>query len=298
MRTTFVMAAIIVLVASLALPTAGFAWSVPGKSVVAQAQKPTPAAHTQKPAAPAKPDLGMTNEAVIKMVKSGLSEDLIIGAIKGATKKSFDLSADGLIALKTAGVSDKIMMIMSGIEPPPPPVTAPTPAPKIEPTVPTREPGFYISVTGKETPLDPSVITGGKVGTKRMMLTGGFGKAKMKAIVKGERASIRVSMPTDLIFVAGNGLSHPNEISIVKFGIEDKSRVFQVGETGAFSGVRSGIRDEDSMPYKAEKIGPGTFKLVLDKPLPPGEYALMSAAMVQVSLAGTSGKLWDFGVDR
>jgi hypothetical protein len=129
-----------------------------------------------------------------------------------------------------------------------------------------------------------------------MFMTGGIGKAKMKAIVKGDRSGMRVSMPTDLIFVTGNGLSQP--ISIVKFRIENKSRVFQVGEASPFSGVSTGIRDQDAVPYKAEKIGPDTYKLVLDKPLPAGEYALMSPAMVQVSMSGATGKLWDFGVDK
>jgi hypothetical protein len=49
-----------------------------------------------------------TNNAVIKLSKAGLSEDLIISTINGSYG-DFDTSADGLIALKSAGVSDKVV---------------------------------------------------------------------------------------------------------------------------------------------------------------------------------------------
>jgi hypothetical protein len=48
----------------------------------------------------------LNNDSVIKLVKAGLSEDLIVSTINGAPG-SYDTSADGLIALKTAGASDK-----------------------------------------------------------------------------------------------------------------------------------------------------------------------------------------------
>jgi hypothetical protein len=50
----------------------------------------------------------LTNGAVIKLSKAGLSEDLIVSTINGSYG-DFDTSADGLIALKSAGVSDKVV---------------------------------------------------------------------------------------------------------------------------------------------------------------------------------------------
>ena len=50
----------------------------------------------------------LNNDSVIKLVKAGLSDDLIVSTIN-ASPGSYDTSADGLIALKTAGVSDKIL---------------------------------------------------------------------------------------------------------------------------------------------------------------------------------------------
>jgi hypothetical protein len=72
----------------------------------------------------------LNNDAVIKLVKAGLSDDLIVSTIS-ATAGSYDTSADGLIALKTAGASDKIVVaiVAKTAAPEPPAAAAPaTPA--------------------------------------------------------------------------------------------------------------------------------------------------------------------------
>lgn len=50
----------------------------------------------------------LNNDSVIKLVKSGLSEDLIVSTISGSTG-TYDTSAAGLAALKGAGASNKII---------------------------------------------------------------------------------------------------------------------------------------------------------------------------------------------
>jgi len=50
----------------------------------------------------------VNNESVIKLCKAGLSDDLIVSTIK-ASPSNFDTSADAIIALKTAGASDKVI---------------------------------------------------------------------------------------------------------------------------------------------------------------------------------------------
>src|ERR1039458_6783058 len=76
--------------------------------------------------------LSLNNEAVIKLVKAGLSDDLIITTIN-MMPGSYDTSPDGLIALKSAGASDKVVGAIvtkaSATAPPPPAPVAPTPPP-------------------------------------------------------------------------------------------------------------------------------------------------------------------------
>jgi hypothetical protein len=59
------------------------------------------------PAAPA-----LTNAQVIKMAKSGVDEDTIVGAIHDATSIQFDLSPDALIQLAQNGVKGKVVSAM------------------------------------------------------------------------------------------------------------------------------------------------------------------------------------------
>lgn len=51
------------------------------------------------------------NQSVIKMLKAGLSEEVVIGKIK-TSKTGFDLTTDGLITLKENGVNNNVIEAM------------------------------------------------------------------------------------------------------------------------------------------------------------------------------------------
>jgi len=53
----------------------------------------------------------LTNDAVVTMVKAGLSEDLILNKIK-TSQGQFDLSIQGLVRLKESGVSEAVIKSM------------------------------------------------------------------------------------------------------------------------------------------------------------------------------------------
>jgi hypothetical protein len=57
------------------------------------------------------PGATLKNEDVVNMVESGLQESVVIAAVH-ANPENFDLSANGLIALKKAGVSDAVIQAM------------------------------------------------------------------------------------------------------------------------------------------------------------------------------------------
>jgi hypothetical protein len=71
----------------------------------------------------------LDNASVVKLVKAGLSEDLIVTTINSSPGK-YDTSANGLIALKKAGATDKevaaVVVKASGVSAGAP---SPTPAP-------------------------------------------------------------------------------------------------------------------------------------------------------------------------
>jgi hypothetical protein len=78
----------------------------------------------------------LNNDSIIKLVKAGLSEDLVISTIS-ASPGTYDTSASGLIALKQAGVSDKVVeAVLVKSATPSPAALAPSGAPASEPTAP------------------------------------------------------------------------------------------------------------------------------------------------------------------
>jgi hypothetical protein len=50
----------------------------------------------------------LTNDSVVKLVKAGLSDDLIVSTVN-TQPGAYDTSADAIIALKSAGASDKVL---------------------------------------------------------------------------------------------------------------------------------------------------------------------------------------------
>lgn len=53
----------------------------------------------------------LTNENIVKMAKAGLSEDVIAATVNASPGK-YDTSPDGLVKLKTSGVSDKVITLL------------------------------------------------------------------------------------------------------------------------------------------------------------------------------------------
>jgi hypothetical protein len=98
----------------------------------------------------------LNNDGVIKMVKAGLSDDLIVSTIN-AQPGSYDTSAEGLNALKAAGASGKVLVaiVMKTAGPaqvapatpaPIPPLTAPAVTPTTTPAPCSPAPTMQLSL--------------------------------------------------------------------------------------------------------------------------------------------------------
>ena len=95
----------------------------------------------------------LNNDAVIKLVKSGQSEDTIVSTIN-TSPGTYDTSAEGLTTLKAAGASDKVVAAIvgkasAGATPavaPIPPSPAPAASPGAAPVPPVAEPQKQLSL--------------------------------------------------------------------------------------------------------------------------------------------------------
>jgi hypothetical protein len=258
----------------------------------------------------------MTNEDVLKMVKAGLGDPVVMAAVRGAKKTAFELSADGLIELKTAGVSDSVIAVMldpaapvvvaAAVAAPAPPPPPPPPDPN-DPLSP-HDAGVYIDVgsgTPKLVAMEPTSFKQGKSGgffTSAMTM--GIKKMKWKAVVPSSRAvqRTRSGSPSFYFYFEKKssidaGATNPSEFVLARMSPKSDKRELIVGEAGAF-GASSGTREKDSIEFRTEKLGPGVFKVSPSETLGPGEYCFFIASgSSNPSQAGATGHLFDFGVD-
>ena len=106
------------------------------------------------PAATAQNQEGLTTDGVARMVEAGLSDDVILARLH-KENKAFDLSADDMIRLKKAKVSDAVLQAM--IDPkaelkPAPTAVAPVPQPAT------------IQVPSIQIPVIPAIATANRSG--------------------------------------------------------------------------------------------------------------------------------------
>jgi hypothetical protein len=261
----------------------------------------------------------LTNESVVKMVKAGLSEGVILSMVKTQPAK-YSVNPDKLIELKSAGVSDSIVAAMvernAGAGPVAPNPTVATGNPN-DPMAP-HDSGIYVYSNDRNGEYKMTVLeqaayqgskTGGLLGTA---LTYGIKKAKMKAVIPGQHASIRTpdSQPVFYFYfedkAAGLGkgafgagaVSNPNQFALVKLAVTKTSRETIIGEFGAL-GSSTGTNEKSMVTFKSERLRPGLYKVVATGPMAGGEYCfLVSQINMGAYGAGAAGasQIFDFAV--
>jgi hypothetical protein len=243
----------------------------------------------------------MNNDAVIKLVKAGLSDDLIVTTIN-SSPGTYDTSASALITLKQAGVSDKVVSAMvlkanapaqAAVAPVPPP--APVSADPDDPVAPHGV-GVYIfsgsAPSGaKMIMLKPSfyaekIASGGALSG----MTYGLTKVKNKDVVTGAHANVRITDSPSLTFGPSLGYaSTPIEFVLRKFDIKKDTREVVLFSRSAYSGPGA-TEDNGATGFIYTKLRPGVYKITLNAPLSPGEYGF-------VDTGGLNKSVFDFGKD-
>jgi hypothetical protein len=109
-----------------------------------------PAVYAQQPVAqPAQQSLN--NDAIVKLAKAGLSDDLIVNTVN-TSPGAYDVSPDGLIALKSAGISDRVVSAIvakSSAAAQSAPAPAPAPVAPLAP-IPAAGPAKFLLAEGSD----------------------------------------------------------------------------------------------------------------------------------------------------
>jgi hypothetical protein len=245
----------------------------------------------------------LTNETIVKMVKAGLGDDVIVSTITSQQAK-FATAPDDLIALKGAGVSDKVIGVMvermvaiNSAAPPPavaPAASAPAPAPATSGTpAPVTEVGVYFLKGDIWADLHPEVVNFKTGGVLKTIGTAGIVKGDVNGRVNGDHSKTQLKTPVTLLVYTHEGVDI-TEYQLLRLRESKDAREFRT-VTGGVMHV-SGGATRDLLPFESKKIAPRTYQIMFPN-IGSGEYGLLPPASSDAtSSSGRIGKIYSFRI--
>jgi hypothetical protein len=258
--------------------------------------------HAQGPSKPTPATL--TLEDVVGMLKSGLSEDLVITTIK-SKGKPFDLSPAEITELKNSGISETVIGYLLD---PTKPYTAPAPRASpagttVAPAIPAElldplaaktppEPGIYYLRDGRSfvfLNLKPVVPT--KQDSKNTKLFG-LVKGHIIGSILEPKADVRIKAGEEAIFVlrlAEKGTI--DDYALLRLDPADGRRNLDFGKTPGKPVFPIEVR----AAFQNKRLAQGIYRLSV-RQAEKGEYLFLILGSGDES-KGLLGKGCDFGVD-
>lgn len=262
------------------------------------------------------------NQIVMDLVRAGLGNDAIIAKI-ATSETTFNTDTTALIALSEAGVASDVIaaMITAGSTP----QVQAAPAFSMDspdPSVP-HYPGVYILADWLPDPrmqvIDATISnqtrTGGFLG---YALTGGIASMSFRTAIPSRAARVvtqnhrptfyfyfdqATSAPSggarDGFWMSG-AVNSPAVFSLVQFEVKRDRREARVGSFN-IAGARSGVMEEDQIPFSYTLISPGVYEVVPNIDLEPGEYGFLFSTSTGggVGMAGVgamTARIFDFSI--
>lgn len=238
----------------------------------------------------------ITNDDVIKMNGGKVSTDLILKKIN-LSKTNFNTSTDALIALKNAGVSDKIVKVM--MNPPANTASNVTTAnikehpQDLPPPTKLSMPGIYYEQFTPKTDyimIEPTTTNQTKKGGFGESIgnhySGGISGISTKVGLAGEHSSTTITdqRPVFYFYLSMDGkdinevkestyegVASPKEFVLVKATTSKSGRQIQIARRSSFSqeeGFSKGV-----VEYKTVKVSDRLYKVYFENDVPAGEYA-------------------------
>lgn len=232
----------------------------------------------------------LTDDSIIKMTKAGLDENIIVQTINSEPAK-FSTSADDLIKLKQAGVSDRVLAAMLAKENP----TAAPPASSTSALPPgVDEVGvYYKEKDGTWKEMDPEIINFKSGGFLKSLATQGIVKEDMNGHLKGASAKLALTKPTEFLIYAPPGVV-ADEYQLLKLRVNSNNREFRSTTGGVFHSSTGAKRDD--VPFVANKIAPHLYEFSFPADGTIGEYGILPPGSVSTSNAASGGVLYTFKI--
>ena len=238
----------------------------------------------------------MNNEGIVKLVRSGLSEDLILNVIR-QRPGNYIVGANELVMLKDGGVSEKLIVAMldkakpegatdvTPKGPASPTTTAAKPAPASIPG-----PGIFYQKDTNSFELIMEDVDWQTKGAMKNMASVGFIKKDLAGQISGPSSRNFLINPIEILISPTRGMT-VNSYILLPLKPTDGERHFIVGPVNTKSGLAKG-----AIAFGVEKIGENAYRMVLPTQLNPGEYGIL--ASIPSTAASAIQKMYTFRILR
>lgn len=234
----------------------------------------------------------LTNDLVIKLVRAGLSEDLIVQTVN-SQPGTYALGADSIVALKRAGVSDKIIGAMlkrndtAGTKP------VSGVGPDLSASGYPSEIGVYIKRDNQWVEIQPEVINWKTGGVLKSIASAGIVKGDVNGHLQGKSSRNKVNTPFEFCIYAPEGVAI-TEYQLLRLRDKNEYREFRT-VTGGVLHVKGGAM-RDLVEFEGKKMASRTFVVNLQN-LSSGEYGFLPpGAFASASSSSSLGKMYTFSV--
>jgi hypothetical protein len=252
------------------------------------------------------PPRPLSNQDIVRMVKAKFDDATIVKAIE-TRRSSFDLSVDGLLRLKDAGVSQPVIqaMLATGADrkavqiapaPPPAPVPVAVAPPKPLPASPDvpDEVGVYQVLRGKLIAIEPEIVNWRTGGVVKNAVTLGLDKGHVNGTVAGPSSQLSIASDRGIEFyircLDGNSAS---EYQLLHFWEKSDRREFRSVTGGVLHA--SGGAENNVIAFQFEKVAPRTYKVELPN-LANGQYGFLAPGAAASADLASRGKVYTFRI--
>ena len=233
----------------------------------------------------------LSNGSIVKMIKAGLGEDLIVSVIQSQPGK-YSSTPDDLVKLKQQGVSEKILaaMVAKGSAAPVPSITTASTS-IVDPDLPQGiDIGVFSKKAGQWEEMLPEVVNWKTGGVMKSIASAGIVKGDINGHIAGEHSRNSVTSPLEVVIYAPEGVAI-TEYQLLHLHEEKNSREFRT-VTGGVMHVTGGAT-RDVIPFEGKKIASRTYKVLLPN-LAAGEYGFLPPGAVMSSNSASIGKMYTF----
>jgi hypothetical protein len=228
----------------------------------------------------------MSNGSVMKMVKAGLGDDLVVQTIN-TQPGQYSTDADSLVTLKGAGVSDRVITAM--INKSRRQITN-VPEKQVELSDVNEIGVYYKDRSGKWTPIEPEIVHIKSGGFVKSTVTHGIIKPDHNGHLNGRESKLALQAPIDILIYVPEGVS-ANEYDFLRFRINSDNREFRVLTGGIIHST--GGADRDEVKFNPVKTAPHTYQFTVDQNTGGGEYGILPPGTGNVT---NGGKIYTFAI--